>query len=275
MSATRVGHHGPSSFEGVSQVDSSEKVPWYNANVTTISPMGRQLLESYSQISPPDVLPHVLGIRDRAFAIWPYACIGQVRFLNYTIPHHPYYEPVLKKLRSEEHFLDAGCCFGQTIRFLAHNEGIPGSQLHGFDLEPAFTEFGYELFRDKERLGAHIFSGDLLADPSTPSEMSAVEGKMNVIHVASVLHCWQWDEQILAAKRLVSLSKPKAGSLIIGNQMGSLNAGEYAMPTGKGYNFRHDEASMQRFWKQVAEGTGSEWKVDSGLFLPPVVKYNL
>ena len=275
MSVMRVGHHGPLIFQGESQIDSSKKVPWYNANVTAISPMGRQLLESYSQIAPPDVLPHVLSIRDRAFTIWPYACIGQVRFLDYTIPHHPYCDPVLSKLRSGGHFLDAGSCFGQVIRFLAHNEGIPGSQLHAFDLEPAFTDFGFELFRDKDRLSAHMFSGDLLADPSTPSGMSTVEGKMDVIHVASVLHSWQWDEQIFAAKRLVSLTKPVAGSLIVGNQLGSLNAGEYAMPTGKGYNYRHDEASMRRFWGQVGEETGSDWKIDSGLFLPPAVKENL
>ena len=119
-----------------------------------------------------------------------------------------------------------------------------------------------------------MLSGDLLAIRAPDDELNTVEGKMDIIHVASVLHSWAWDEQIHAAKRLVSLSKPQSGSMIIGNQMGSLNAGEYPMPTGKGYNYRHDETSMARLWSQVGEETGTRWEVESGLFEPAAVKEN-
>ncbi|KAL6713339.1 hypothetical protein ACLMJK_008804 [Lecanora helva] len=280
MSTTRTGHHGPMTYDGQSQTDTAQKVPWYTENITSIDPAGRKLLEQYSKIAAEEVLPHVLRIRDEAFKVWPYACIGQVRFLSYTIPHHPYYEPTLTRLRAGATFLDAGCCFGQELRFLVHQEGIPGKQLYGFDLEQGFLDMGYELFRDRERLGAGMFVGNLLADGDDSAapeaqQLHAHEGKMDIVHVASVLHSWRWDNQVRAAKRLVKLSKPQAGSMIIGNQMGSVNAGHYPMPTGIGYNYRHHEASMMRFWEQVGEETASKWKVESGLFLPAVVKENL
>ena len=274
MSVKRKGHHGPSIFEGNSQIDPAKKVPWYTQNITSIAPAGHALLQHYSHIPPEEILSHVLAIRDKAFPIWPYACIGQVRFLDYTIPHHPYYTPTLTRLRFGATFLDAGCCFGQELRFLVHNEGVPGTQLYAFDLEPGFTQIGYELFKDQGLFDAHMLSGDLLATRAPDDELNTVKGTMDIIHVASVLHSRAWDEQVQAAKRLVSLSKAQSGSMIIGNQMGSLNAGEYPMPTGKGYNYRHDEASMVRFWSQVGEETGTRWEVESGLFEPAAVKEN-
>ncbi|KAL9066105.1 MAG: hypothetical protein Q9161_007763 [Pseudevernia consocians] len=276
MSTERKGYHGPTIFQGHCQTNPSAKVAWYTENITSLPATGRKLLEDYSGILPEHVLPHVLALRDEAFAIWSYACIGQVRFLDYTLPHHPYYAPTLARLRSGARFLDAGCCFGQELRFLAHNEQIPAEQLYGLDLEPGFMEMGYTLFRDKDRFDAHMLSGDLMADPAAPEaqELAELDAGMDVVYVASVLHCWAWDDMIRATKRLVSLTRAVPGSMIIGNQMGSLNAGEYPMPTGKGCNYRHDVASMERFWKQVGEETGSRWEVESGLFYPAAVKEN-
>ena len=173
--------------------------------------------------------------------------------------------------------MDAGCCFGQEIRFLVHNEGIPSTQLYGFDLEPAFIDMGYELFRDQDKLHAHMLSGDIFAEATAPEgkDLTAMEGKMDIVHAASLLHSWGWDDMITATKRLLSLTRKQAGSMVIGNQMGSLDAGQYAMPTGKGFNYRHNVESMERFWCQVGEETGTTWKVEAGMFLPAAVKENL
>jgi len=139
------------------------------------------------------------------------------------------------------------------------------------------VEMGYALFRDEGRFGAHMLSGDLLADPAAPEaeQLAPLDHSIDVVHVASVLHCWAWDDMLRVAKRLVGFTRPRPGSLIVGNQMGSLNAGVYAMPTGNGYNYRHNVSSMGRFWKQVGEETGTEWQVESGLFLPQAVRDNL
>ena len=152
------------------------------------------------------------------------------------------------------------------------NENVPSTQLYGFDLEPAFIDLGYELFQDRDKLLATMLSGDVLADINTPDDLTVLEGRMDIVHAASLLHSWGWDDMITAAKRLVSLTHQH--SIIVGNQMGSLDPGEYPMPTGKGFNFRHDVESMARFWNQVGDETDSSWKVESNLFLPPVVKEN-
>lgn len=132
---------------------------------------------------------------------------------------------------------------------------------------------GYELFLDRDTLNAQMLSGDVLAPDDKGLE--PIEGKMDVVHAASLLHSWGWDEMATATKRLVSLTRKHPGSMIIGNQMGSLDAGQYPMPTGKGFNYRHNVESMKRFWAQVGEETGSSWNVESEMFLPPVVKENM
>lgn len=282
MSTERTGHHGPKTFAGESFDDATARLPWFIPEITTVPPAGRALLEEYAKIPTEEVLPHVQRLRDRAFALWPYPCIGQVRFLDYTIPRNPYYIAVLARLRAGSTFLDAGCCLGQEIRFLIHCEGISAQQLYGFDLEPAFVEMGLALFRDGSgRLEAKMLSGDLLAekrsdngDGGEEDGLAVLEGKMDVVHVASVLHSWGWDDMLKAAKRLVQLSRPQAGNLIVGNQMGSLNAGEYPMPTGKGVNYRHNVESFDRFWAQVGRETGSEWKVESGMVETDAVRDN-
>ncbi|MCJ1434882.1 hypothetical protein MMC27_004252 [Xylographa pallens] len=273
----RKGHHGPSIFDRKSQLDPTARPAWFTEHIKSIPEAGRRLLEQYSGIPPDQVLPHVVAVRDKAFDVWSYACIGQVRFLDFTLPKLPYWSEVLPRLRSGATFVDAGCCFGQVIRFLTFNENIPATQLYAFDLEPAFVDIGYELFRDKEKLSAHFLSGNLLAvEGSTEAqELTALEGKMDIVHVASVLHCWALDDMVIAAKRLVSLTSKEPGSLIVGNQLGSLDAGQYEMPTGKGFNYRHNEESMGRFWHQVGEETESKWSVTSGMFLPPAVKENM
>lgn len=154
---------------------------------------------------------------------------------------------------------------------------MPAKQLYGFDLEPAFIDMGYELFRDRDRLHANMLSGDILADQNSPEggSLTALEGSMDIVHAASLLHSWDWDDMVTATKRLVSLTRKQPGSMIIGNQMGSLDAGQYPMPTGKGFNYRNNVESMERFWRQIGEEIASSWDVESDLFLSPVVKENL
>ena len=63
-------------------------------------------------------------------------------------------------VRDGGNFVDAGCCFGQVLRFLVHNEQIPAGQLYGFDLEQGFVDYGYELFNDRDRLDSDMTEPD-------------------------------------------------------------------------------------------------------------------
>ena len=132
--------------------------------------------------------------------------------------------------------MDAGCCFGQEIRFLVVEEGIESPQLYGFDLEPAFIDLGYQLFNDQDTLRAQFISADVLADPEGPDgkRLEAWEGKMDIVHAGSLLDSWTWNDMVTAAKRLVSLTPPRPRPIIVGSQVGSLYAGQYPMPTGEG-----------------------------------------
>ena len=70
---------------------------------------------------------------------------------------------------------------------------------------------------------------------------------MDVVSAFSFLHVFDWDQMVAAMKRLVSLTKPQAWSIVIGKQMGSSLAGRYKMHSAHGFNYRHNEQSMQRF----------------------------
>ena len=190
-----------------------------------------------------------------------------MRFLAYNLSRLPFHHEVLARLRSGATFCDAGCCFGQELRFLAH-DGIPSTQLYGFDLETRFIEFGYQLFRDRDRSHATFVAGNVLASSASPegAELSKLEGKMDIVFASSFMHVFDWDQMILAARRLVSLTRPQAGSMIVGKQMGNVVAGRYPLPTASGFNYRHNAESMKQFWAQVGEETASQWEVEAELY---------
>ena len=66
---------------------------------------------------------------------------------------------------------------------------------------------------------------------------------------------------IKVAKSLISMTRPCRGSMIVGERLGSRNAGQYKMPPSSGFNYRHDKEGMTRSWQQVGEETGTSWKV--------------
>ena len=158
-----------------------------------------------------------------------------MRFLAFNLAAAPYYKTMLERLQSGATLLDAGCCFGTETRYLA-NEGIPSSQLYGFDLEPKFLDLGYDLFRDRGKMQATFVVGDILAAPflAKGRGLSSLEGKIDIVWASSFLHVWDWDEMILAVRRLLWLTVPKAGSMVVGRQLGSTEAGTHPMPTTSG-----------------------------------------
>lgn len=62
MSSGKKGHHGPSIFDGKSQVDPTIRPAWFTEHVESIPEAGRRLLEGYSGIPPDQVLPHVIAV---------------------------------------------------------------------------------------------------------------------------------------------------------------------------------------------------------------------
>ncbi|KUJ13956.1 uncharacterized protein LY89DRAFT_709008 [Mollisia scopiformis] len=248
-------------------------VPWYNPDIgNKLSPSARELLETYSKILSAEVENHVKRIRDQAWEVWPYPCIGGFRFLDLAIGDSPNYPQILQRLKTgNENFLDLGCCFGQEIRRLVA-DGAPSEKLYGSDLRPEFFELGYEFFGDRDKLQSKFIAADIF-DPD--SGLKELEGKIDILYAGSFLHLFGYEKQLEVCIRIAGLLREKEGSLLVGRQVGHVNAGERTHRTNPDQRiedkqkltqansrFRQSEGSFTKMWETVGEKTGSKWKVN-------------
>lgn len=119
---------------------------------------------------------------------------------------------------------------------------------------------GYRLFLDRDTLKAKFIEADI-TDPN--SVLSELDGKIDIIYAASFLHLFNYKGQIEVCKRLVKLLREKKDSLILGRQVGNINAGEYVQTTNEsGIMYRHNPESFKKMWDEVGEETGTKWRVD-------------
>jgi hypothetical protein len=123
---------------------------------------------------------------------------------------------------------------------------------------------GYELFNDKGKLKATFLPADIF-DPE--SALKQIDGQISIIYTGSFFHLFDWDEQFRIAKRIVPLLKPETNSLIVGRQVGNVDAGVHSRVGfgDKKERFRHNPASWAELWQKVGEETGTKWKVECTL----------
>lgn len=140
-------------------------------------------------------------------------------------------------------------------------DGAPSDRLYGADIEPAFWDLGYELFKDRSTFRARFVEASLLEE--SPSLLETTKGPVDIVYLGSVLHLWDWDAQVVAAKNIISLTK--VGSEVFGAQLGCDEG--VAIPTGwknnSGTIFYHDGETFKELWKQAAKETGSEWTMET------------
>ena len=134
----------------------------------------------------------------------------------------PSYSLVLERLKAGGSLLDIGCCFAQDIRKLVH-DGAPADHLWGAELLPDFIKLGYELFRDRETLGAHFLTADIF-DVEGP--LKQLTNSLDAIHIGLFLHLFDWNGQKKACETIVGLLKNEPGVLVLGQQVGSLMPGQ-------------------------------------------------
>ncbi|KAF2222404.1 methyltransferase domain-containing protein [Elsinoe ampelina] len=239
--------------------NSDKSVDWYAKEGPNVSPTTREVLEKYSKIPPDQVVKHCLEIRDRAWQIYPYPCIGTFRFLDLSISLLPVYSEIVERLRTgQQNFLDLGCCFGQDIRRLVY-DGVPSENTFGSDLKLDFMELGYEMFLDKDSLKTKFIDGDVFDDNS---DLSQLHGNVDIIQASAFFHLFDREKQKKVAHRVVKLLKPQHGSLLVGRQVGSINPGEYLHRTNPNSNmFRHNDVSWKELWDEVGSETGTKWDV--------------
>ena len=167
---------------------------FWNLDEPVLSPEFSNLLTDYANIPPEDHIRHVQAIREKAWQIKKYPCVGSYMFLELSMRQHPAYATTLASLKSAQHkkLLDLGCCIGQDLRQLAH-DGVSGEQLVGFDIERAFFDIGYDAFRDRRQLSASFIAGDFLVEDKgvTPGQ-----SEYDFIHAADFFHLWSWTRQL-------------------------------------------------------------------------------
>ena len=245
--------------------DSQDRtVTWFDEQPddSQLSAEARDLLLKYSGIPADKITGHVVNLRNEAWEIFPYPCIGQFRFLDLSLKHRKEYPEILDRLAKGQRILDMACCFGQEIRQLVA-DGAPSENIYGCDLRKEYVELGYKLFCDRGRLQSRFVTADIFEEPSPLTDL---KGTFDMIYAGSFFHLFDYEDQVKVSKAVAELLRPVEGSFIVGRQIGALKAAAHdhkTNPTGK--MFRHDPQSLQDMWTGIGDDLGVSFSVNSSL----------
>ncbi|KAF2034334.1 hypothetical protein EK21DRAFT_47490, partial [Setomelanomma holmii] len=249
----------------MSEVDSLQqaRAAWFDERPSDsqIPDAARRILETYSGIAPEDVVEHIVKVRNEAWDVFPYPCLGQFRFLEPGLDKLDEYSEVVDRLRKGQKLLDMACCVGQTVRQLVA-DGAPPENIYGCDLQHGFIEIGYKLFRDGDRLKTQFLTADIF-DPKSALQDPEIKGKIDLVYAGSFFHLWGLEKQKEVSKAVASLLRPQSGSMILGRQIGAVEAAERTSATGTMY--RHNVESFKKLWKEIGDELGVVFTVNAEL----------
>ncbi|KAI1132270.1 hypothetical protein F5Y10DRAFT_218493 [Nemania abortiva] len=236
------------------------KVPFYHPDISgRLVPETQELLEKYSHVARDKQLEHVHLIRDKAWDIRAYPCIGLGSWLTPQLCRLPVYSDILKRVNEGVTLMDVGTFVGHDLRRLVY-DGAPSDNLYGVDIVNHF-DVGYEFFRDREHFKGHFIEADILSTASP--ELMALKGQVDIVLVSQVLHQWDLDNQTKAAGTLVSFTKP--GSWIVGNQIGNPVAQDFHLKSLSASVWRHNPDSFAKMFEAVGTATGTQWETQAWL----------
>lgn len=181
---------------------------------------------------------------------------------------HPIYPEILSRLTStssSSRILDLGCGLGQDERKLVL-DGVEPEKIFGVDISQGLINAGYELFMDrgsKEKDKITFVKGDILVeDPLKWADGNLAEG-VEIVHVGAVFHLFEWEQQVVLASKLATLTSRKEDAVIFGYQFSSPNPGVHMLgPKKEAKVFGHDKGSWTKLWEEVGEATGTKWRVE-------------
>ncbi|RDW84207.1 class I SAM-dependent methyltransferase [Aspergillus mulundensis] len=247
----------PEEWKNDNVAKADRNVAWYQAALSKVPDIAREIFRDYSHIPDDEITAHIHRVRDQAWDILPFPCIGLFRFLDFPAYLQPVYPEVLSRIQSGETFLDLGCCFGQDIRKLVH-DGAPSENLIGVDTEPRFLDLGYQLFKDRDTLKAHFLTGDVLAD----GFLSEWRGKVDIIFLGSFLHLFSFEQQKVIVAQLSKLLRGK-NSLVFGRHLATTGKGGSLKENACGWSlYHHSEETIRQLWDTDETG---KWEVSSEL----------
>jgi SAM-dependent methyltransferase len=241
-------------------------VPYYIPDIRSrISPAFKDRLIHSFGIPPENFEDHCQHIRDKAWSIRAYPCIGVgALFWPLSFQASPAYPLVLKKLHEgpDRRFLDVGCFLAIDLRFLLQDlgGGDEARKLVGLDIVD-FWGLGCELFHDKGGIfdrDARFISADFM--DAKNSDVSGLAGTCDIVNISAVLHQFDYAQHVEACIKLVEMTRKERGAIVMGNQVGLEKAGERT--SEKTHVIFHDEESWKGLWKEVGEKTGTKWEVN-------------
>ncbi|KAI0881674.1 uncharacterized protein GGS22DRAFT_54861 [Annulohypoxylon maeteangense] len=236
----------------------SRDVAWYQPELKQIPETAKQIFQNYSKISDDEIFKHIYRVRDEAWEILPYVCVGCFRFLDFPASLSPAYPEVLERVRAGETLLDMGCGLGQDIRKYVY-DGAPADNLIGVDVESRFHDLGYELFKDRDTLKARLVTGDVFEDDF----LSEFRGKIDIIFVGSFLHLFTYEQQIKIMAHVTKLLKNRKGSMIFGRHMATAQAGGAFNTSATGWSlYYHSPETINQLLESSSEG---KWDVETKL----------
>lgn len=66
--------------------------------------------------------------------------------------------------------------------------------------------------------------------------------------------------------------KEEEGSMVLGRQVGAVQAGEFRALNEDATTFRHNVESFERLWREVEGRTGTRWDVEARLDMEDMVQ---
>ncbi|PYH98635.1 hypothetical protein BO71DRAFT_344434 [Aspergillus ellipticus CBS 707.79] len=238
--------------------DNTARSAFYNQDISDkLTPKTRRILEEYSQIPPSRVIRHIHEVRDKAWAMRAYPCIGSGIYLDPILPKQPSYPMLLSRLIDENAvLLEVGSFLGSDLRSVVA-DGAPMTSIIAIDVVN-FWDLGYEMFQDRNKFQCQFHQADLM-DPN--GALHNFKHAVDIVHISKVLHQWNFERQIEACERLVDLSR--LGTMVVGDQMGGQTAHELIPYPDLPGLWMHDERSWKQMWGIVSERTGSQWDVQT------------
>ncbi|KAK4500111.1 hypothetical protein PRZ48_008297 [Zasmidium cellare] len=208
----------------------------------------------------PNLDDRITPERDLAWEIRQYPCTGSGGWLKPQLRTFPVYHEVLSRAKEGATIVDIGTFLGHDLRRLVY-DGAPSDHLWGVDIA-SHWDVSYELFNDRNSWKGHFLEADFLTAAANP-DLAPLRAKTDVIVVSQVLHQWVWEQQVRGATALVALTKP--GSLVVGNQMGKVEAGD-VVPQGFTVPlYVQSPESFAKLWEEVGAATGTLWETQGCL----------
>ncbi|KAH9986438.1 hypothetical protein F4779DRAFT_611818 [Xylariaceae sp. FL0662B] len=242
--------------------DTKKDVEWYQPAIKSLSPSTIEFFQKYVGINDEQAIKeHIYRIRDKAWKIHSYPCIGLFRFLDFSIHLSPDYEEVVRRVRDGATFLDLGCYFGQDTRKLAY-DAKTSANLIGCDREESFLNLGYELFNDRDSLQSTFIPGNVFAE----NFLEKYRGKIDIVYLGRFLHLFSDMQQRAVMRQLGKLVRPQRGSMVLGRHLGAEEGGPFRMESSGWDVYRHDHHTIKALFQHCKdEGEMASWKVSSSL----------